>query len=133
MLEKHGGSQITFFQWFKIGLLCTVVSGALAIGALLIFAPHMPDQKITFQKLSATSKYVPVSAEFPAELTGTVSKINGRTYLVGAKDAKIQVVLPADAKFDGKVKVAGTIVKDASNKDYPYMMKAQKVTELKKD
>ena len=42
-------------------------------------------------------------------------------------------VLPADAKCEGKVKVAGTIVKDASNKDYPYMMKAKKVTELKKD
>ncbi|MBE6394525.1 MAG: hypothetical protein E7044_10795 [Lentisphaerae bacterium] len=133
MLEKHGGSQITFFQWFKIGLLCTIVSGTLAVGALLIFTPHMPDQKITFQKLAADSGYTPVAAEFPAELTGTISKISGKTYLVGAKDAKIQVVLPADSKAEGKVKVTGTVKKDESNKAYPYMMTVKKVSELKKD
>jgi hypothetical protein len=59
MLEKHGGSQISFFQWFKIGLLCTILSGAIAIVALLFLAPHMPDHRLTFNKLSAESEYVP--------------------------------------------------------------------------
>ena len=133
MLEKHGGSQITFFQWFKIGLLCTIVSGALATGALLLFAPHMPDQKITFQKLAADSKYVPVGEEFPAELAGTISKANGKTYLNGVKNARIQVVLPEGAEAEGKVKLAGTVKKDASNKAYPYMMEVKKVTKIEKD
>ena len=43
-------------------------------------------------------------------------EINGKTYLVGAKDAKIQVVLPADAKAEGKVKLTGTVKKDETNK-----------------
>ena len=133
MLEKHGGSQITFFQWFKIGLLCTILSGALATGALLLFAPHMPDQKITFQKLAADSKYVPVGEEFPAELAGTISKANGKTYLNGAKNARIQVVLPEGTEAEGKVKLAGTVKKDASNKAYPYMMEVKKVTKIEKD
>ena len=133
MLEKHGGSQITFFQWFKIGLLCTILSGALATGALLLFAPHMPDQKITFQKLAADSKYVPVGEEFPAELAGTISKVNGKTYLNGAKNARIQVVLPEGAEAEGKVKLAGTVKKDASNAAYPYMMEVKKVTKIEKD
>ena len=133
MLEKHGGSQITFFQWFKIGLLCTIVSGALATGALLLFAPHMPDQKITFQKLAEGSKYKPVGKEFPAELAGTISKANGKTYLNGAKNARIQVVLPEGVEAEGKVKLAGTVKKDASNKAYPYMMEVKKVTKIEKD
>ena len=133
MLEKHGGSQITFFQWFKIGLLCTVLSGAIAVGTLLVFAPRMPDQKITFQKLAASSKYVPVSEAFPAELTGTVVKAGNKFYLAGPKDARIRIELPADVKAEGKVKVAGTCVRDAANKAYPWMLKVKKVTELKKD
>jgi Na+/H+ antiporter NhaD/arsenite permease-like protein len=64
MLEKHGGSHISFFQWFKIGLLCTVLSGAIAIGTLLALAPFMPDHKITFGKLAAESGYVPASKEY---------------------------------------------------------------------
>ena len=46
---------------------------------------------------------------------------------------KIQVVLPADAKAEGKVKVTGTVKKDESNKAYPYMMTVKKVSELKHD
>lgn len=41
MLEKRSGHHITFLQWFKIGALSTVLSGAIGIGALLALAPLM--------------------------------------------------------------------------------------------
>ena len=134
MLEKHGGSQITFFQWFKIGLLCTVVSGAIAVGALLALNPYMSDHKITFTKLAAESGYVPSSAEFDGELNGTLTAENGKNFLIGSKGEKIQVVLPANAKVKkGKVRINGTFAKDEANKAYPYMLKAKRVESVKKD
>ena len=134
MLEKHGGSQITFFQWFKIGLLCTIVSGAIAVGSLLALSPFMADHKITFNKLAAESGYVPTSAEFDGELNGELKAEDSKTYLIGAKGEKIAVVLPADAKVtSGKVRISGTFAKDDANKAYPYMLKAKKVESVKKD
>ena len=134
MLEKHGGSQITFFQWFKIGLLCTVVSGIIAVGALLLLNPFMADHKITFTKLAAESGYVPASAEFDGELSGTLAAENNLNFLTGAKGEKIQVVIPAASKVkEGKVRVTGTFVKDETNKAYPYMLKAKRVEAISKD
>ena len=133
MLEKHGGSQITFFQWFKIGLICTILSGAIAIGTLLVLAPHMPDQKITFTKLSKDSGYTPVAARFPGELTGTIVREKGKTYLAGAKKARILLVLPEGSTAAGKVRVNGVFSEDKSNAAYPYRLQALKVEELDKE
>lgn len=135
MVEKHGGSQITFFKWFKIGLICTILSGGIAVAALLFMTPFMPDHKITFEKLSAQSGYVPATEEFVGELNGTLSVENGKVYLTGAKGAKIQVIMPekSQVKAEGKVLVHGTFTKDADNKAYPYMLKAKKVEALQKD
>ena len=135
MVEKHGGSQITFFQWFKIGFVCTMLSGAIAVAALLFMAPFMPDHKITFNKLAAESGYVPATEEFAGELTGTLNVENGKVFLVGAKGAKIQVIMPENSKFEveGKVRINGTFTKDESNKAYPYMLKAKRVDKLNKD
>ena len=132
MLEKHGGSQITFFQWFKIGLLCTIVSGSLATGSLLLFASRMPDHKITFEKLHHKSGYVPHAAEFDGELTGDLVREADKIYLVGKNNAKIQVVLPENMPFAaGKVRITGVFSKDEGNADYPYLVKARKVDALK--
>ncbi|MBE6376992.1 MAG: hypothetical protein E7050_11100 [Lentisphaerae bacterium] len=134
MLEKHGGTQITFFQWFKIGLLCTILSGILATGTLLVLAPKMPDHKITFEKLKAGAAYVPHAEKFDGELTGTVVKENGKNYLLGAKGGKIRVELPAGkAEETGKAKVSGVIAKDPENAEYPYFMTVKKFTSLEKE
>ncbi len=134
MVEKHGGSQITFFQWFKIGLLCTVVSGAIAVGVLLFMAPYMPDHKITYGKLKADSGYVPATEVFSGELTGTFAAENGKTYLLDGKGAKIQVILNDNtAVVSGKVRVTGEFSKDESNAAYPYMLKAKRVVKMEKD
>jgi di/tricarboxylate transporter len=135
MLEKHGGSQISFFQWFKIGLLCTALSGAIAIGALLFLAPHMPDHKITFNKLAAGSGYVPVTETFTGELTGTIIRQDGVSYLTDGRGARIRVEF-ADgvaAEEQVKVRVSGEFAKDEANAEYPYMLTVQKLTVLEKD
>jgi hypothetical protein len=134
MLEKHGGSHITFFQWFKIGLLCTVVSGSLAIGALLVFAPKMPDHKITFNKLHYESSYVPHAAEFDGELTGNLVSDKDNVYLEGKDNARIRVILPENIPFkSGRSRVTGVFAKDAENTVYPYLLKAKKIDELKQN
>ncbi|MBE6356410.1 MAG: hypothetical protein E7058_04770 [Lentisphaerae bacterium] len=132
MLEKHGGSQITFFQWFKIGLLCTIVSGTLAVGALVILAPQMADHKITFEKLAAESGYVPSAAEFDGELAGNVTNENGKYTLSNENGAQITLIYPENITPQiGKNRVAGTISKDESNAGYPWKLTVKKQTPLK--
>ena len=134
MLEKHGGSQINFFQWFKIGLLCTAVSGLIATGALLLLAPHMTDHKITFDKLAADSGYVPAAEEFPGELVGTIERIGDDTFLKDVKspERRIRVVLGDGlAVKSGKVRLIGTFVADKKNAEFPYMLIADRMEEVR--
>ena len=131
MLEKHGGSQITFFQWFKIGFLCTLISGTIAVGALLVLTPYMPDHKITFEKLSAKSGYVPATEKFTGELSGSMVKENNAVYLANADGAKIQLISKDNTLHPGKVRVYGTFEKDPSNKHYPYYLKVIRITPVK--
>ncbi len=132
MLEKHGGSQISFFQWFKIGLLCTIISGALAIGSVLVMAPFMPDHKITYEKLAANSGYEPYAAEFAGELTGNLKSENGKYTLANSKGAAIAVVIPKNVKAaEGRVRVVGTFSKDESNQLYPYKLTARRIEKIK--
>ena len=134
MLEKHGGSQITFFQWFKIGLLCTIVSGSLAVVALIFLAPKMADHKITFEKLERNSAYVPASEEFTGELTGTMVKDGSEICLMGKNGKKIRVELPEGTAFtEGTVRISGTFAKESNeNSDCAYWLKAKKVTVMDK-
>jgi len=135
MLEKHGGSQITFFQWFKIGLLCTVLSGVLAVTALLCLAPYMPDHKITFNKLAADSGYVPATETFTGELTGTIVREGEAYFLTDGKKAAIRLEF-ADGiapEVNVKVRVSGEFAKDESNEAYPYMLTVQKLVNIDKD
>lgn len=131
MLEKHGGSQINFFQWFKIGFLCTLISGAIAVGSLLVLTPYMPDHKITFEKLSAKSGYVPATEKFTGELSGSMVKENNAVYLANADGAKIQLISKDNTLHPGKVRVYGTFEKDPSNKLYPYYLKVIRITPVK--
>ena len=131
MLEKHGGSQINFFQWFKIGFLCTLISGAIAVGALLVLTPYMPDHKITFEKLSAKSGYVPATEKFTGELSGSMVKENNAVYHANADGAKIQLISKDNTLHPGKVRVYGTFEKDPSNKHYPYYLKVIRITPVK--
>ena len=43
-LEKRAGQHISFFQWFKVGAVSTLLSGAFAIGGLLLLSQVMPDR-----------------------------------------------------------------------------------------
>ena len=134
MLEKHGGHQVSFFQWLKIGFLSTVVSGAIAIGALLMLTPKMPDHHISFEKLAAGSVYVPHASIFDGELSGMLKNETQGCWLVGRKNARIRLILPSGQELpDGPVKVSGKFSADPDNAMYPYMLQAEKVDSLKKD
>jgi len=134
MLEKHGGHQVSFFQWLKIGFFCTVVSGAIAVGALLMLTPKMPDHRISFEKLAAGSGYVPSSQVFEGELTGTLRQEGGSCWLPGRRNGKIRVTLPGGKEMpEGTVRVSGKISADPENPAYPYQLKAEKVEQLKHD
>ena len=132
MLEKHGGHQVSFFQWLKIGFLCTVVSGAIAIAALLVLTPKMPDHHISFAKLAAGSGYVPNTAIFEGELKGTLRQEGKNCWLLGRNSEKIRVSLPEGSGIpSGQVRVSGKISADRENREYPYQMQIEKLEELK--
>ena len=134
MLEKHGGHQVSFFQWLKIGFICTVLSGAIAVGALLMLTPKMPDHHMTFEKLAAGSGYVPNAKVFDGELTGTLKRKDRTLWLKGRKNGKVRIVLPADSETpEGMVRVTGKLSSDPENQAYPYLMKAEKIEKLKKE
>ena len=135
MLEKHGGHQVGFFQWLKIGALCTLVSGALAVGALLLFAPKMPDHHISFEKLAAESGYEPHAKVFEAELNGVLQP-DGKTVWLTQRngEGKIRISIPDGLERPtGPVRVTGNISADPDNKAYPYQIKAFRIDSLLKE
>ena len=135
MLEKHGGTQITFFQWFKIGLLCTILSGFISVSALLVLSPYMPDHKITFNKLAAADaagKYI----DSAAELSGTIRIAGNKVVLTDPKDETrfIALELPeknAGIKNNTRVKATGTLVECKTNPVCPYMLKVKALNIIK--
>ena len=134
MLEKHGGHQVSFFQWLKIGLLCTVVSGTIAVVTLLAMTPKMPDHHMSFDKLAANSGYIPSAQVFEGELTGTIRRDGETCWLDGKKDGRIRVSLPAGTEIpEGIVRVSGKLSQDPENAAYPYQMSAEKIEVLNKD
>ena len=134
MLEKHGGHQVSFFQWLKVGLLCTIVSGGIAVGTLLVLAPKMPDHHMSFEKLKAGSGYVPVSEPFEGELVGTLSQRGNDIWLTGRDGGRIRALVSEGTGLpSGSARVSGKIFADKANKEYPYLMKVEKLEALKRD
>ena len=135
MLEKHGGSQITFFQWFKIGLLCTILSGFICVSALLVLSPYMPDHKITFNKLAAADaagKYI----DSAAELSGTIRIAGNKVVLTDPKDETRFIALELPEKNTGikngtRVKATGTLVECKTAPVCPYMLKVKALNIIK--
>ncbi|MBO4647494.1 MAG: hypothetical protein J5806_05005 [Lentisphaeria bacterium] len=135
MLEKHGGHQVGFFQWLKIGALCTVVSGAIAVGALLFLTPYMPDHHISFEKLASGSGYEPPAKVFEGELNGILKPEDKTVWLTERYgEGKIRITIPDGLERpDGPVRVTGKISSDPENKAYPYQIEAVKIESLQKE
>ncbi|MBQ9804822.1 MAG: anion permease [Lentisphaeria bacterium] len=136
MLEKHGGSKITFFQWFKIGLLCTVISGVISVGALLAFQKYMPDHKITVDKMVKTpGEYHGQNAKF----TGTLLAADGNVFIAvkgkAQKIYRIKTVLPDKGKeFIGKVvTVSGVLQEDKNNPDCRYHLTLKEIVPVESE
>ena len=132
MLEKHGGSQVTFFQWFKIGLLCTALSGVICVSALLVFSPYMPDHKITFNKLSAAENY----DQYDAELSGIIRIDGKKILLTDAENESRSIVLELSGDRSGikngsRVKVTGTLAAHEAGTLCPYMLKVKSLNTVR--
>ncbi len=137
MLEKRAGGHITFFQWFRIGAVCTLLSGIIAVGALLILEPLMPDRasKITFDAMKPDSgrtfsgKNVEISGSLmpssflPPENLQLPKGLRSAVLSDGG-DARIQVLFPKDlsVSFGGKFKLTGLLYRVKNNNPYPYLL-----------
>ena len=105
MLEKRADEHITFFQWFKIGSVATLLSAAVAVGGVLILTPLMPDRcsESTVNRLAGCTfeqKLILVSGELSSDGTASGWRLRGSRN-------QIAVEIPADlaqkaANFDGK-------------------------------
>ena len=142
MLEKRANGSITFFQWFRIGAACTLLSGVIAVGSLLILEPFMPDRtaKVTFEAMhrdsgrafdgkNAEVTGILIRADFPSAATDAQPAI-----LADASGAKIQVLLLSEAQkapFGKKVKLSGQLHPVKSDSTHPYQLSAQSFTLVK--
>lgn len=142
MLEKRANGSITFFQWFRIGAACTLLSGVIAVGSLLILEPFMPDRtaKVTFEAMhrdsgrafdgkNAEVTGILIRADFPSVATDAQPAI-----LADASGAKIQVLLLSKAQkapFGKKVKLSGQLHPVKSDSTHPYQLSAQSFTLVK--
>ncbi len=83
MLEKKSSTRMTFFRWFKIGALCSIVSGAVVVTGILLLNNLMPDRpsQVKFSYLSEKA-----GKEFKhkaIELEGVV-KLDGKNIVIAA-------------------------------------------------
>ena len=115
MLEKKSPTRMTFFRWFKIGILCSVVSGAIVVAGILILEKAMPDReaKVNFNHLSKEAGKVFNGKNVAVK--GTLKQIDGKWFLCDPEDEKMQplAVEFADgvtAKTDVAINAHGTIV-----------------------
>ena len=104
MLEKHAGKHMTFFRWLKVGLLTTVVSGSVAVGAVLMLQPFMPDRydEVSFSRLEELRKQKREFIRKNVTLTGKFIGSGADIKLVSAEPGHpgaIPVMLPSGLKI----------------------------------
>ena len=138
MLERRGGGNITFFQWFRIGAVCTLLAGVISVGALLIFEPMMPDRpsKVKFEVLHRDSgrtfkgKKVEMSG-FLAQGDFNAPKGKTAAILSDGGESRIQLLFSNDAgplAFGKKVKLTGTLNPAENGTQYPYRLTVESFT-----
>ena len=111
MLEKKSATRMTFFRWFKIGFLCSIVSGAVVISGILMLNQFMPDRV-------AQVKFSHLSEKAGKEFKQKAVKIEGRLTVSGSKlalaaakgEGSITAVCAENVKLADVVKFAGKIV-----------------------
>ena len=142
MLEKKSPTRMTFFRWFKIGALCSVVSGAVVITGVLALNNLMPDRpsEVKFSYLSEKAgkefKNKAVNLEGRVALDGkniviTAPKGEGKIAAACAENVSFDEV----AQFVGKqVKINGIIntTKDDNGKNVHALI-INKIEEAKED
>ena len=82
---------MTFFRWFKIGALCSVVSGAVVITLMLLVRDFMPDRP-------SNVKFTHLSQKAGIEFKNKAVNLEGRVVIKG-KD--IMITAP---KGEGSIK-----------------------------
>jgi len=106
-LEKRAGQHISFFQWFKVGAVSTLLSGAIAVGGLLLLSQVMPDRYAVVSVADVAGR---TFNNKKIELSGTMQKDGGNWMLTTGDAAgtavKLEItdtVKPDDfAAFSGK-------------------------------
>ncbi len=135
MLEKRAGDHVSFFGWLKVGLLCTIVSGVICTGCLLLLNPLMPDRasEPTFEQLARST-----GRSFDRKqviLKGRADVTPAGKFVTDGK-AAIRLDVPAalEEKFAAAVKSAanyrfeGKLSTDkASKDDYPHVLTVEKI------
>ncbi len=137
MLEKRSNSHITFFQWFKIGVLSSLLAGSIAVGALLLLEPLMPDRyaAVNFSQLHRDSgrffdgKNVELSARVTLRLDEAGPGGETVLALTGEDGGSIRALLPetliprleetgkSPGRFRGKLHT-----RSEAHEDYPQQL-----------
>ena len=109
MLEKKSPTRMTFFRWFKIGALCSIVSGAIVVCGILMMEKMMPDReaKVTFTHL--TKEAGKVFNGKNVVIKGTLKKLQNNSWVLC--DSEDENMKPLAVKFaDGVEPKTGVAV-----------------------
>jgi len=111
MLEKKSPNRMTFFQWFKIGFLCTIISGALVVGGLLLTHKFMTDRpsEVEFSHLAKSAGKVFENKN--VKMKGILKRELLKVKLYSLKsDSNIEVKCDVkDVKFNVPVEIEGSL------------------------
>lgn len=107
MLERKGSSSMTFFKWFGVGSLATLIAGVIGVGGLLLLEPLMEDRpaNLKFEMLSSEAQktFVNKNAYLQAKISPLSSKKKFQTKLDNADDYLIH---SATGDFGGEILIA---------------------------
>lgn len=143
MLEKKSSDRMTFFRWFKIGCICSLVSGAVVVTGILLLNKFMPDRpsEVKFSHLSEKAgkefKQKNVKIEGRLVVTG-----KGLTLAAAKGEGAISAVCGENLKFADAAKFAGKVVdiagiidsrKDAESGKFVHSLVINSIAEATED
>lgn len=113
MLEKRAHSHVTFLQWLKVGLLASLLATGIALVALLLLSPFMPDRyaRVAFDKIVETRTFTDKNVVIRGELIADQKKLppqagfNAYLLVKDIKNTAKKVLVYAPVSYGDKMEI----------------------------
>ncbi|MCQ2380627.1 MAG: hypothetical protein MJ025_06890 [Victivallaceae bacterium] len=134
MVEKRApGDRMTFLRWLLIGLPCTVVSGAIAVGCIMLLEPLMADRptdKVRLEDFAAGSERTFLDKRIM--INGVVDQDEAGNWYVEFRGRKLAARSSEEivgARRGQKSSIVGTVLTtENGDKEYPVVITVESVS-----